>query len=166
MGKSLKEKEEAFWTEVDENLFTKASMSFGKKFLPKDDEEDIEEAPEELYNDGVMDPRDEFDEPDVDPPDMYETRYEDVIFLQGEEAEHVLEIIQRDGAEKGIEHLQQWHYSGEHMTRDELPHGTDDNVHESDGYILYWNSGIPYAGLSYDTDRPRPRWTKAQDWHG
>ena len=55
MGESnIKEKAEAFWTEVDENLFTKASMTVGKTFLPGEDEdeddENIDEHHEDQYN--------------------------------------------------------------------------------------------------------------------
>lgn len=126
--KSIKEKENAFWTEVNENLFTKASMTLGKTFLPGEDEEDIDEAPDDQYN-----------------------RYEDVVFLQGEEANEAIEIIQRDGPDAGIKFLSQWHCPGEHMMRDELPHGTGDNVYHGDGYLLFWNSTLPYVGLTYDT---------------
>ncbi len=51
---SIKEKAQAFWTELDENLFTKASMTLGKTFLPgeddDDEEEDIDEDPTDQYN--------------------------------------------------------------------------------------------------------------------
>lgn len=47
---SIKEKAQAFWTELDENLFTKASTS-GRTFLPREeDDEDIDEHHEDQYN--------------------------------------------------------------------------------------------------------------------
>lgn len=116
-NESLKTKEDAFWTEVNENLFNRALF------------EDI----------------------DSEQPDQYNIRYEDVIFLQGDEAEETIGIINRDGADAGLEHLTQWHYPGEHSTRDKLPGGTNDNVISDNGYFMYWNSSIPYVGLTYDS---------------
>ena len=146
---SIKEKSEAFWTEVNENLFTKASMTLGKTFLPNDDEvedeEDIDEDHNDQYNVTAR-PATPGHETWVDT-----ARYEDVVFLQGEEADKAIEIIQRDGPDAGIKFLSQWHYPGEHMTRDELPHGTNDNVHHDNGYILFWNNMLPYAGLTFDS---------------
>lgn len=40
-------------------------------------------------------------------------RWVSVMFLQGEEADQVLNLIQRDGTTAGIEHLKQWDYGGE-----------------------------------------------------
>lgn len=80
----FKEKEEAFWTEVNENLFTKASMALGKTFLPSDDnevedEEDIEETSTDPYNKYMSDPDkepedqccDSDDDSDEEPADEY-----------------------------------------------------------------------------------------------
>jgi len=78
-------------------------------------------------------------------------KYEDVIFLQGENAEEAMDILNNDGKEAALEYLKQWHYPGEHMGRNELPHGTQDKTFVKDGYIMAWNPYLPYIGLTFDT---------------
>lgn len=78
-------------------------------------------------------------------------RYEDVVFLQGDEAEEPMNILDEKGVDAALEYLKQWHYPGEHMGRKELPHGTNDKTYEKDGYIMGWNPHLPYIGLTYDT---------------
>lgn len=78
-------------------------------------------------------------------------RYEDIIFLQGQEADETMDILNNDGRDAAMAHLMQWHYPGEHMGRNELPHGTQDKTYEKDGYIMAWNPHLPYIGLTYDT---------------
>jgi hypothetical protein len=77
-------------------------------------------------------------------------RYEDVVFLQGSEADEALEILKQEGPEAAIKHLSQWHDFGNGMGREELPHGSSDDTFEKDGYHLSWNAPIGYIGLVYD----------------
>lgn len=49
-------------------------------------------------------------------------RWVNVVFLDGEEADRVLDLIQRDGTTAGIEHLKQWDY-GEETTDAALANG-------------------------------------------
>lgn len=77
-------------------------------------------------------------------------RYEDVVFMQGEEADEPLEILNSQGKDAAMEYLKQWHDSGNHMGSQELGHGTEDQTYEKDGYIMSWNSRIGYIGLQYD----------------
>ncbi len=79
-------------------------------------------------------------------------RYEDVIFLQGDEANEALEILSTLGKEAALKHLQQWHYPGQGMGRNEESHGSSDRVYRKDGYIMSWNPHIGYIGLQYDTE--------------
>lgn len=79
-------------------------------------------------------------------------RYEDVVYMQGQEAEEALEILSNFGRDAALKHLQQWHYPGEHMGRNEESQGSMDNVYRKDGYIMFWNTHIPYIGLQYDTE--------------
>lgn len=79
-------------------------------------------------------------------------RWISVVFLQGEEADQVLDVIERDGTAAAIEHLKGWDY-GEETTQaalengyvyDEPPTGALDRVVTGeDGYILTYN---PFAG--------------------
>lgn len=79
-------------------------------------------------------------------------RYEDVVYMQGEEANEVMDILNSDGRDAAMEYLKQWHDSGNHMGRNELGHGTEDKTYEKDGYIMFWNPYLPYIGLTYDTE--------------
>ena len=81
-----------------------------------------------------------------------ERRWVSVVFLQGEEADQVLDVIDRDGTAAAIEHLKGWDY-GEETTQaalengyvyDEPPTGALDRVITGeDGYTLTYN---PFAG--------------------
>lgn len=81
-----------------------------------------------------------------------ERRWISVVFLQGEEADEVLDLIDRDGTDAAIEHLTGYDY-GEETTQaalengyayDEPPTGALDRlVTGDDGYILTYN---PFAG--------------------
>ena len=77
-------------------------------------------------------------------------RYEDVVFLQGDEAYQPLEILDTKGQDAAMEYLKQWHSPGEHQGSQELGHGSDDQTYEKDGYIMTWNTRIGYIGLQYD----------------
>ena len=79
-------------------------------------------------------------------------RYEDVVYIQGQEADEVMDILNNDGRDAAMEYLKQWHEPGNHMGRTELGHGTNDKIHEKDGYIMFWNPYLPYIGLTYDTE--------------
>lgn len=78
-------------------------------------------------------------------------RYENVVFLQGDEAEEPLKILNDEGEDAALEYLKQWHYPGEHMGTNKLGAGTDDRTYKKDNYIMDWNSRIGYIGLQYDT---------------
>lgn len=78
-------------------------------------------------------------------------RYEDIVFMQGEEANEAMDILQNDGPDACVEYLKQWHYPGESQGSNELKHGSSDKTYEKDGYIMSWNPYLPYIGLVYDT---------------
>ena len=77
-------------------------------------------------------------------------RYEDVVFIQGEEADEPLQILNTQGEDAALNYLKQWHEHGSHMGSNELGHGSDDEIYEKDGYIMSWNPRIGYIGLQYD----------------
>jgi len=77
-------------------------------------------------------------------------RYEDVVFLQGDEAFQPLEILDTKGKDAALEYLKQWHNPGQHMGSQELGHGSSDKTYEKDGYIMSWNPSIGYIGLQHD----------------
>ena len=77
-------------------------------------------------------------------------RYEDVVFMQGEEANEPLEILDTQGEDAAMEYLKQWHQPGQHMGSVDLGHGSSDRTYEKDGYIMSWNSQLNYIGLQYE----------------
>ena len=77
-------------------------------------------------------------------------KYEDVVFLQGSEADEALEILDNRGVDAALNYLKQWHDPGNHMGSDELGHGTADYTYEKDGNHMSWNPYIGYIGLQYD----------------
>ena len=80
-------------------------------------------------------------------------KYEDVVFLQGDEAYEPLERLDREGPEAALEYLKQWHYPGEHQGSQTLGHGSEDKTYEKDGYIMSWNPQLEYIGLQYDMSK-------------
>jgi len=79
-----------------------------------------------------------------------QAKYENIVFLQGDNAYQPLEILDTKGKDAALEYLKQWHYKGEHMQDNKLGHGSGDQIYEKDGYIMSWNPSIGYIGLQYD----------------
>lgn len=78
-----------------------------------------------------------------------------VVFLQGSEADEVLDLIDREGTQAAIAYLAQWDF-GEETTNaalvngdvyDQFPAGGLDQVAEHDGYTLTFNPAMGYVGL-------------------
>lgn len=76
--------------------------------------------------------------------------YEDVVFLQGDEADEPLNILNNQGEDAAMEYLKQWHDTGNHMGSDSLGHGSGDQTYEKDGYTMAWNFQLNYIGLQYE----------------
>lgn len=94
----------------------------------------------ELYRDDSMDMNESTDQ----------DKYEDVVFMQGEEANEPLDILNTQGEDAAMKYLQQWHSPGQHMGSAELGHGSSDQIYEKDGYIMAWNTPLNYIGLQYE----------------
>lgn len=77
-------------------------------------------------------------------------KYEDVVFMQGDDAHKALTILDVGGEEAALKYLKQWHEPGSHMGSNELGHGSGDETYEKDGYIMSWNTRMGYIGLQYD----------------
>lgn len=102
-------------------------------------------------------------------------RWISVVFLQGEEADAVLDLIARRGTDAAIEHLAGFDY-GDETTQaalengyvyDELPRGTLDRVATKDAYTLTYSPFLGHVSLLrehdvlpdpalLDIDRPTP----------
>jgi len=78
--------------------------------------------------------------------------YQEIIFLQGSEAEEALNILEEQGEEKVVSYLSQWDY-GDSPVTDEKPWGTSDVVAFVDGYILTYNRSLGYIGLCKEEDQ-------------
>ncbi|GAA5196947.1 hypothetical protein [Microbacterium jejuense] len=86
-----------------------------------------------------------------------ERRWMSVVFFQGEDADTVLEMIDKSGVEVAIQHLSQWDFGDE--TRDaaldngyvydEIPQSPTDRVirDEAVGYALTYNHLFGYVSL-------------------
>lgn len=81
-------------------------------------------------------------------------RYYPIVFLQGEEAQETMDILDQSGEEEALKHLLQ-NYYGEGPERaldDEHYKGNLDHEYrqEIDGetFIMNWNYGLPYIGLT------------------
>ena len=88
------------------------------------------------------------------------SRWISVVFLQGSEADDVLDLIDRDGAEAAIEHLAGYD-SGEETTRaalengyvyDALPAGALDRAASSDVYTLTYSPFLGHVSLLREYD--------------
>jgi hypothetical protein len=74
-------------------------------------------------------------------------KYQRIVFMQGEEADEALKILDEQGEDAAVEHLAQWDY-GEGEVMDEPSSGDSDDVHETDdGYRLSYNTRLGYIGL-------------------
>ena len=82
-------------------------------------------------------------------------RWVNVVFLQGSEADEVLDLIDVEGVQAGIAHLAQWDFGDETTgaafmngeVYHELPAGQWDRSFEADGYVLTYNPQMGYVGL-------------------
>lgn len=82
-------------------------------------------------------------------------RWVNVVFLQGSEADEVLDLIDVEGVQAGIAHLAQWDFGDETTgaafmngeAYHELPAGQWDRSFEADGYVLTYNPQMGYVGL-------------------
>ena len=86
-----------------------------------------------------------------------EPRWISVVFLQGDEADAVLGMIDLRGAIAAINHLQQWDYGDETIDAaltngyvyDRIPAGRTDRIIEDDGspYALTYSTPFGYVSL-------------------
>jgi len=83
-------------------------------------------------------------------------KYEEVVFMQGQEADQPLSILEKDGVDAALEHLKQWHFLGSHMGSSQSGHGGSDQTYEKDDYIMSWNVPLNYIGLQYKFKKEGP----------
>ncbi len=89
-------------------------------------------------------------------------RWVSVVFLQGEEADDVLAVVDRDGPDAAIAHLAGWDY-GEETTDaamvngyvyDTPPTGALDHTASTGAYVLTYNHSLGHVGLLRELTTP------------
>lgn len=76
------------------------------------------------------------------------TQYQRIVFMQGEEAEEALRILDEAGEEQAMDYLAQWdNGDGGGEVTDEPASGDDDDVCEAGGYRMSYNTRLGYIGL-------------------
>ena len=91
-----------------------------------------------------------------------ERQWVTVVFLQGEEADRVLDFIDRDGTDAAIEYLRGFDYGDETNNAalanghvyDELPDSTTDKYAKAAGYSLTYNRTLGNVALYRDYNPP------------
>jgi hypothetical protein len=81
-------------------------------------------------------------------------KYEEIVFIQGEEAEEPMEILDSQGLEAVLKYLQQWDYGESPVVEMDylLNVGNSDIIEEINGYLISYQRGIPYIGLTKIVD--------------
>ena len=74
---------------------------------------------------------------------------ENIVFMQGEEAEEVLEMLEKEGEEHTLNYLAEWHDPGMHETRECWGTGEHDYYYENGNYRLSWSTRLGYIGLEH-----------------
>lgn len=72
--------------------------------------------------------------------------YQSIVFMQGEESDKVLRLLDGEGIAAAIDYLSQWDM-GDGETSDKPSRGTHDNYKQVGDFLLTWNEGLGYIGL-------------------
>ncbi len=97
-------------------------------------------------------------------PDDPRHRWVSIVFLQGEEAHPVMEIIDRQGTDAAIAYLAGWDHGEETISDamengyvyDTAPQSGADRLTTSGDYALTYSPDLNYVGLSRRIDAPNP----------
>ena len=84
------------------------------------------------------------------------SRYENVVFMQGNEAKLVLAILNAKGKDAALDHLKQWHHPGEHQIDAKLAHNDSDQTYSRGDYHMAWNEDLGYIDLKHGTEMVEP----------
>lgn len=77
-----------------------------------------------------------------------EENYENVLFMQGDDATEPLEILNDEGEEAALEFMKQFYDSNEtYQKMENTGAGTSDKIFKKGGFILIYNTRIGYVGL-------------------
>ena len=71
-----------------------------------------------------------------------------IVFIQNEEAEEPLRILEDQGEGAALRYLRQWDYREDEVeVYDENPGGSGDSVYREGNYILTYNTSLCYIEL-------------------
>ncbi|OQA82032.1 MAG: hypothetical protein BWY31_03441 [Lentisphaerae bacterium ADurb.Bin242] len=74
--------------------------------------------------------------------------YMSIVFIQNEEAEEPLNILEAQGKGAALQYLRQWDYGEDDgETYPENPAGSGDSTYREGNYIMSYNSSMGYIGL-------------------
>ena len=74
-------------------------------------------------------------------------QYLQIVFMQGDDAQEALAILDKQGDDAAIDFLSEWDYGDACPTDNEPRAGTSDTVHKHDNYLLTYNTSLGYIGL-------------------
>ena len=75
-------------------------------------------------------------------------KFQEIVFIQGEEAEEPLNILDSEGESAALQYLAQWNYGeNDGEIYDEIPAGSNDSTYTEDCYIMNYNTSLGYIGL-------------------
>lgn len=71
-----------------------------------------------------------------------------IVFIQNEEAEESLKILEEYGEAAALRYLRQWDYGeSDGEIYDENPGGSGDSVYCEGSYVMTYNTSLEYIGL-------------------
>lgn len=76
-------------------------------------------------------------------------KFEQIVFLQDEEAELALAILTESGETSALEFLKQWHCPGEHAVNNQSSRGQADKAFTEGKYLMSYNLTKGYIGLEH-----------------
>lgn len=77
-------------------------------------------------------------------------KYQSIVFLQGDNANEAMDILDNQGREALLEYLKQWDHGERDDLRDDIGNGSSDRVIKFDEYYLTYNTGLNYCGLTIE----------------
>ena len=75
-------------------------------------------------------------------------KYMEIVFIQNEEAETPLKILEEQGEDAAMNYLRQWDYGdddGEIYYRN--PGGSGDSAYRKGNFVMSYNTSLGYIGL-------------------
>ena len=76
------------------------------------------------------------------------TKYLEIVFIQNEEAETPLKILEEQGEDAAMNYLRQWDYSDDDgEIYDRNPGGSGDSAYRKGNYVMTYNTSLGYIGL-------------------